>query len=501
MSFASSSNPSSVSSSPLSLNPVRKADLVLAKHKVFRGGSETDHRIPPFPFVGRGASLGRSGTTTVYRVAPPDGYDYRRPLALKVISCQGEKQLLGSDSEARSRALKEVKTMSRLRHPHIVAYVASFESFCFNTRLIRYCLQKRTGIGAPSEQRVKDHVLAIAMYPPAGGNLNTFMSDVFLDPSRAKWIIPRLHSFFGCLTQAVTHLHKQGVQIWHKDIKPENIVVDDFGQPMLTDSGLSKHFETGDYSEGPTPKTLKYADPESLAEQRRDERSDIFSLGCVYLEIVTVLLGQPAKNTSNRRSEDRPFKYADALPNLPTYLATLTSLGHELAASDPSRERSVHALLPVLPRIQEMMSATQHLRPEAHQLYPWFYHLYSVYDQIVGGGVCANCEAERRTGNVIIIPGPSSSQSSSSSQNRNQSGMLSRTSTVGSGVGGAPSSSSSQGHGHRRRRTPSHNLRLRLGPLQDEDDEGGNPASSQWIPPSSQWIPTSSPVDVGECSG
>ncbi|KAK4127203.1 kinase-like protein, partial [Parathielavia appendiculata] len=399
------------------LDPVQEAMLDHTKHKVFSHGGR-EYLTPPSPFVQQGPELGDSGSTIVYKVTPPEGYAYRRPLALKVIVCKQNSRPPGPDSEARSNALKEVKTMSRLRHPHIVAYVASFEAYCIQTREVR----RRPRAGAHAvllrvNQRIRKHILGIAMYPPAQCNLRTFMEEVFQSPKEADWILPHLHTYFGCLAQAVAYLHRKSVQVRHKDIKPENIVIDDFGLPILTDFGLSKHFETGQYSEGPTPKTVKYADPEAMHEGRRDERSDIFSLGCVFLEMATVLLGKPPRfaeeqlsvgaagdghSISSSGTSPGPtsyeFKYSESLYNLDRYLATLTFVARDLAVSEPAREASVKAVLAVLPHIRLMMDERLHCRPPAYTLYPLFRHLYDVYDV---PGPCPNCEEERRTGRAI----------------------------------------------------------------------------------------------------
>ncbi len=74
--------------------------------------------------------------------------------------------------------------------------------------------------------------------------------------------------------------------------------------PVLTDFGLSKRFETGKHSENPTMKTIKYADPEATHETQRDVRSDVFSLGSVYLEMVTVLLGKKPSFAEGAPQED-----------------------------------------------------------------------------------------------------------------------------------------------------------------------------------------------------
>ncbi|KAL2176160.1 kinase-like domain-containing protein [Thermothelomyces heterothallicus CBS 202.75] len=399
------------------LEPVRTALLDPKKHKVFHHCSK-EYLKPPSPFVQQGPELGESGSTIVYRVTPPEGHPYRRPLALKVIVCKEKTRPPGPDSKARSNALKEVKTMSSLRHPHIVVYVASFEDYCIQTREIGRRPRGRDSTTLfRVNQRIKKHILGIAMYPPAVCNLHTLMDEVFQNPRGSDGIIPHLHTYFGCLAQAVAYLHRKSVQIRHKDIKPDNIVIDDFGLPVLTDFGLSKHFETGQDSVGPTPKTLKYADPEAMHEERRDERSDIFSLGCVFLEMATVLLGQPPRFAEDQLSANRngdghsvssssgsggaseaDFNYSESLHNLDAYLTTLSRLSRNVIASEPAREPSIHAVLAILPHIRRMMSETQASRPRAHELYPWFRHLYDVYD---APGPCANCEEERRSGRAI----------------------------------------------------------------------------------------------------
>ncbi|KAL1842923.1 hypothetical protein VTJ49DRAFT_3711 [Mycothermus thermophilus] len=440
------------------LGPVEAARLDRTKHKVFKHRSK-EYLRPPSPFVQQGLELGESGSTVVYRATPPEGYPYRRPLAVKIIVCKEYARPPGPDSKARMDALKEVKTMSMLRHPHIVVYVASFEEYCLQNREISRKIKSKSkthgkdqnqvaGFGK-ADQRIKKHILGIAMYPPAQCNLHGFMDEIFQKPNSAEWIIQQMHNFFGCLSQAVAYLHRQGIQIRHKDIKPDNIVIDDFGVPVLTDFGLSKHFEFGQHSEGPTPKTLKYADPEAVHESRRDERSDVFSLGCVFLEMATVLLGRPAmfaeeqlaassaddhQSLSSRSSD---FMYSESLHNLDAYLTTLTIIAQDLVAQK-TVTRDPQAVLAILPHIRRMMDESVARRPQAYQLYPWFRHLSDVY---VFPGPCKNCERERRTGKAIPSRSGSRSRSGSTSASANGSPTLNR---VGTSNGGGVGASSSQ---------------------------------------------------------
>lgn len=76
------------------------------------------------------------------------------------------------------------------------------------------------------------------------------------------------------------------------DIKPQNILVKD-GKVLFADFGLSKDFAEleglNSTTEGYTPKTPMYAAPEAIHQRQRRYSADVFSLGCVYAELASVL--------------------------------------------------------------------------------------------------------------------------------------------------------------------------------------------------------------------
>ena len=125
--------------------------------------------------------------------------------------------------------------------------------------------------------------MALIMSPVADCDLARYLK---LAPSSRDGTAG-LKTFFGCLATAVAYLHKNRIR--HKDIKPSNVLVKD-GNVLLTDFGLSRDCNhTRSTTEGPTARTAKYCAPEVADYMARSYSSDMWSLGCVFLEMMTVL--------------------------------------------------------------------------------------------------------------------------------------------------------------------------------------------------------------------
>ncbi len=95
------------------------------------------------------------------------------------------------------------------------------------------------------------------------------------------------------IAHALEHLHKRGFV--HRDIKPSNILVTREGLAKLTDMGLARavdeSLESNITREGTTVGTVDYMAPEQARDsQSADIRSDIYSLGCTWYQMLT---GEP----------------------------------------------------------------------------------------------------------------------------------------------------------------------------------------------------------------
>jgi serine/threonine protein kinase len=116
----------------------------------------------------------------------------------------------------------------------------------------------------------------------AGATLAQRLDDGLLPPRAAASLIARV-------AQALHHAHRLGIV--HRDLKPSNILLNNSGEPRLTDFGLAKQEVDGGTLtlEGQVLGTPAYMSPEQASGEARhvDERSDIYSLGAVLYEAIT----------------------------------------------------------------------------------------------------------------------------------------------------------------------------------------------------------------------
>jgi serine/threonine protein kinase len=120
--------------------------------------------------------------------------------------------------------------------------------------------------------------------------------------------ISSLKTFIGCLSGAVRYIHSKITK--HMDIKPKNILVcdlrhtsvlrDETFKVYIADFGISRSHDMLDAAEteDPTRFTRKHAAPEIVDQSKRGLSADIFSLGCVFVEIGTTLNSFPVDSTS-----------------------------------------------------------------------------------------------------------------------------------------------------------------------------------------------------------
>jgi serine/threonine protein kinase len=183
-----------------------------------------------------------------------EGYDPQldRAIALKVA------KLDQMDSTDRvKRFLREARAAANLRHPHIVpVFDAGREGDCFY----------------------------IASAIIAGQSLCEVLQLARPGPRRGAQIVRRL-------AEALAYAHSKGVV--HRDVKPANVLLDEAGDPVLTDFGVAFRREEERLTrEGALVGTPQYMSPEQARGQTGPAlpASDQYSLGVVFYEL---LAGRP----------------------------------------------------------------------------------------------------------------------------------------------------------------------------------------------------------------
>jgi serine/threonine protein kinase len=111
-----------------------------------------------------------------------------------------------------------------------------------------------------------------------------------------------LASFFRCLSNAVHFIHMRNVK--HMDIKPKNLLVREVPNERrmhriyIADFGIARSYLSAAEAEtdSPTSYTPTYAAPEVVQQNKRGFKADIFSLGCVFIEILATIISEYHRN-------------------------------------------------------------------------------------------------------------------------------------------------------------------------------------------------------------
>ena len=192
------------------------------------------------------------------------------------------------------------------------------------------------------------------MSPVADCNLHTFYTKVIEHPE----ISATLRSFFGCLSSAIHYLHS--TKIRHRDIKPENILVK--GQNIyLADFGISLDWENLSKSTtvNDSGKTPAYCAPEVANHEKRNSSSDIWSLGCVFLEMCTILKGRNvSKMRQHFKTQSDVWVFHRNLPAIEQWIEGLKNCGSKVDDHP-------------LDWIKAMLQPVADLRPLAQDLCKW----------------------------------------------------------------------------------------------------------------------------------
>ena len=191
--------------------------------------------------------LGKGAMGVVYKAFDPH---IERAVALKTIRKDVVDPELAQEYMARFK--NEAKAAGRLHHPNIVGVYEYGED---------------------------DKVAYIAMEYVEGTGLREYLN------RRASFDFGQLVALMTQMLNALEFAHEQGVV--HRDIKPSNLIVTSQGQVKVADFGVARVGGSDLTTVGMVIGTPSYMSPEQCRGQQIDGRSDLFSAGVVFYELLT----------------------------------------------------------------------------------------------------------------------------------------------------------------------------------------------------------------------
>ena len=230
--------------------------------------------------------LGIGGMGKVYKARDKE---LDRTVALKIL-----RQDLVDDPHALQRFKQELQLASRITHPNVLRI---------------HDLGECRGLKFISMQYVE------------GGDLcQILQKEGPLPLSRA---VPIMIQLCEALQAA------QAVNVVHRDLKPQNILMGDGDHVFVSDFGLAKSVESsliGVTRTGAILGTPKYMSPEQVQGKPVDQRSDIYSLGLIFYEILTAALpftGDSTYQLMYQRVHELPQRPERLNPQVPAYLSAI----------------------------------------------------------------------------------------------------------------------------------------------------------------------------------
>jgi eukaryotic-like serine/threonine-protein kinase len=191
------------------------------------------------------AQIGSGGMSTVYRA-----FDIvlERQVAVKLMHRD-----IAHNPDQLERFRREARAVAQLNHPHIVQVIDAGEDDGMPYIVFEYV----------EGETLKDRIRRY-------GRLD----------------IPEAIAYAIEIARALGGAHERGIV--HRDVKPQNILVDEEGSGKVTDFGIARTLEQeGLTADGRVLGTTDYVSPEQALGHAVDGQSDLYSLGVVLYEMLT----------------------------------------------------------------------------------------------------------------------------------------------------------------------------------------------------------------------
>jgi eukaryotic-like serine/threonine-protein kinase len=191
------------------------------------------------------ARIGTGGMSTVYRAIDET---LERPVAIKLMNRE-----IASDSDQLERFRREARAVAQLSHPHVVSVIDAGEDEG-RPYIVFECVAGET---------LKERIRRMGELPIAEAVAYAIEIARALGAAHARHIV-------------------------HRDVKPQNVLIDEEGSAKVTDFGIARSLdEDGLTADGRVLGTTDYVSPEQALGHDVTGQSDLYSLGVVLYEMLT----------------------------------------------------------------------------------------------------------------------------------------------------------------------------------------------------------------------
>eukprot|EP00899_Mesostigma_viride_P004465 jgi/Mesvir1/14019/Mv11907-RA.1 len=210
--------------------------------------AEIPHTTNRLALYDMGKQTGKGGYSVVHKaIRKSDGLI----VAMKIV------EIFDMPTKKRERCLQEVQLLISLKHPHIISMLDAF---------------------------IEENQLYIVFEWALLGDMKRLIRRA----SDEKMLLDEtvVWGYFLQISDALHYMH--GRRVMHRDIKPANVLLTEAGVMKLADLGLGRYFSPQTNEAFSKVGTPYYVSPEVVKGSGYDWKSDIWSLGCMLYELLTL---------------------------------------------------------------------------------------------------------------------------------------------------------------------------------------------------------------------
>jgi len=248
--------------------------------------------------------IGSGGMSTVYRAYDPT---LERWVAIKVMHRD-----ISEDPDSLERFRREARAVARLSHPHVVTVIDFGEDDGTPYIVLEYV----------EGETLKERIKRMGRLPVA---------------EAVAYAIE--------VGRALGSAHSE--RLVHRDVKPQNVLIDLQGRGKVTDFGIARSLEDGGLTApGRVLGTTDYVSPEQALGKEVTEQSDVYSLGVVLYEMLTGEVPFKAESQVGVAMQHVREPLPDVQRRRPEVSASLAAvLEHSTAKETANRYASVEEMV------------------------------------------------------------------------------------------------------------------------------------------------------------